>query len=72
MNTKVELLAEQFGFSDPVEMIESYFFDGIMPGICQNLTCDYSTEYEPDQSRGWCENCCTNTVVSAAVLEGII
>jgi len=37
-----------------------------------NKECDYSTEMEPDQDRGWCENCETNTVVSAGMLMGIV
>lgn len=70
--TKLDQLAEDFGFGDPLDMIEAYIFDGVMPAICMNSGCDYSTEYEPDQDRGWCECCSTNTVKSASVLAGII
>jgi hypothetical protein len=34
--------------------------------------CDYATEVEPDQDRGWCESCGTNTVKSALILAGLI
>jgi hypothetical protein len=37
-----------------------------------NPGCTYSTEYEPDQQKGWCEECGTRTVRSALVLAGII
>jgi len=41
-------------------------------GICTNDGCDYTTDVEPDQDRGWCEVCGTNLVKSAPVLAGII
>ena len=69
---KVDELAKGWGFADPEAMVEAYMFDGVMPAICTKESCSYSTEYEPDQSRGWCEVCGTNTVVSAAVLLGVI
>jgi hypothetical protein len=72
LNLKLNLLARDWGHTEPEALIEEYIFDGVMPGICQNQGCDYSTEYEPDQDAGWCECCGTNTVVSAAVLMGII
>ena len=46
--------------------------DSVSPAICLNDGCDYTTEMEPDQDRGWCEACRTNTVASALVLAGII
>ena len=69
---KLQKLTEDWGYSDPNSMAEDYLLDGVAPGICQNPGCDYSTEYEPDQDRGWCECCSTNTVVSAFILMGII
>jgi hypothetical protein len=35
-----------------------------------NDGCDYTADMEPDQDRGWCEACDTNTVASALVLAG--
>jgi hypothetical protein len=40
--------------------------------ICVTDGCDYTCEMEPDQDRGWCEVCSTNTVKSALVLAGLI
>jgi hypothetical protein len=65
-------LARDWGFDDPLDLVEAYINDGVMPGICSNPKCGYSTEVEPDQDRGWCECCHTNTVVAATVLMGII
>ena len=73
--TRSELLQElatEWGYRSPEQLVEAYVFDGIMPAICTTPDCGYSTEMEPDQDRGWCEHCCTNTVVSAAVLMGVI
>ena len=70
--TKLDTLVEDFGFSSPTELAEAYICDGVVPGICQNDHCDYSTDYEPDQDHGWCESCGTNTVVSAFIMMGII
>jgi len=70
--TKLDKLAEDWGFPDPNALLEEYMFDSVMPSICTNKGCDYSTEYEPDQDHGWCECCQTNTVASAAVLMGVI
>lgn len=70
--SKLHTLSADFGFHDPIDMLESYLWEGIMPAICMNKGCDYSTEYEPDQNKGWCECCSTNTVTSAAVLMGVM
>jgi hypothetical protein len=55
-----------------MDMLEHATFDSVAPAICSNEGCDYSTEMEPDQDRGWCEECGTNTVVSCLILAGII
>jgi hypothetical protein len=52
------------------EMAENSLMDGTCPGICRR--CGYTTEVEPDQGRGWCEECEANTVVSGLVLAGLI
>ena len=69
---KLHQLADDWGFHEPTDMLESYLWEGTMPAICMNKGCDYSTEYEPDQDKGWCESCSTNTVTSAAVLMGVM
>jgi hypothetical protein len=65
-------LAADYGYTDVDELLGAAMFDSVCPGICMNEDCDYSTEVEPDQERGWCENCGTNTVVSALMLAGVI
>jgi len=70
--TKLERLAKDWGFADDIEMFKAATFDSVSPGICTNPDCNYSTEVEPDQDRGWCEFCNTNTVASCLVLAGMI
>tara|TARA_R110002012_G_scaffold79187_1_gene201722 strand:+ start:930 stop:1181 length:252 start_codon:yes stop_codon:yes gene_type:complete len=69
---KADLCAEHFGFPSAEECVEACIFDGVMPSICTNGACEYSTEYEPDQEHGFCEACGENTVVSIAVLQGVL
>ena len=54
------------------ELLEVAFIDSVVPGICKEPECDYTTGVEPDSRGGWCENCGTGTVVSCMVLAGII
>jgi hypothetical protein len=68
---KLEELADASGMSVD-ELLESAAIDGVVPGICTNSGCDYTTEYEPDQDAGWCEECGTGTVASALILAGVI
>ena len=69
---KLNKLANDWGYNFPEDMMEEYVCDSLHPAICMNKECDYSTEMEPDQDRGWCENCETNTVVSEGMLMGIV
>ena len=69
--SKLQRLAEIEGLSVN-EMLEQATFDGICPGICINPGCEYTTEVEPDQDKGWCEECQQNTVKSALTMAGII
>lgn len=57
---------------DEEEMLENALFDGVSPGICKTPGCGYTTQVEPDSDSGWCEFCQDTTVVSGAVLAGII
>jgi|26BtaG_2_1085354.scaffolds.fasta_scaffold02038_7 uncharacterized OB-fold protein len=52
------------------EFLEYYAFHGIVPGICKNCGAVYN--YEPDQDKGWCDQCEKNTVVSGLMLMGVI
>lgn len=66
---KLKDLAEANGTTVD-EMLEEAAYDSVAPGICTNPLCDYTSDVEPDQDCGWCENCGTNTVKSCLVLAG--
>lgn len=63
-------LVEAEGFQDSLELAETFIHESIVPAICTK--CGYTTEYEPDSTRGWCEGCESQSCVSALVLMGII
>jgi hypothetical protein len=69
--TKLETLAEIEGMTVE-ELLDSSVCDSVVPGICKNKGCDYTTSVEPDQDKGYCEACGTQTVASALILAGII
>lgn len=71
-DAKLDKLAEIEGFDDIMDMLEQYSCDSIVPGICINEDCEYTTEVEPDSRSGYCEECKTRTVKSCLVLAGII
>jgi len=66
----VEILAEDYGYSDVMDMLRDATFDSVAPSIC--VQCEYTCDMEPDQREGWCPECNTNTVKSCLVLEGLI
>jgi hypothetical protein len=53
-------------------LLQAVIGDSVSPAICMNEGCDYTCEMEPDQRRGWCDECRTNTMKAAPVLAGII
>lgn len=63
-------LAQDKGYLCPQELARDYAFESVVPAIC--MTCDYSTDYEPDQNAGHCECCNTKTVKSILVLLNLI
>jgi hypothetical protein len=69
---KLKKLIELEGYDDDTDLIAAAVADSVCPAICMNDGCDYTTEMEPDQDRGWCEVCRTNSLKSALVLAGII
>jgi hypothetical protein len=69
--SKLDQLAKIEGTSVE-DLLEQAVFDGVSKGICMNPKCDYTREVEPDQRKGYCEVCDTDTVTSAAVLANII
>jgi hypothetical protein len=70
--TKLKKLCEIEGFEDEQALFEAFIMDSVCPAICINPDCDYSEHMEPDQDRGWCPECKTNTLKSAMILGGII
>ena len=72
MTGKLQTLAEYEGYSDGYALLEERALDEVVPGICTNAGCDYTTDVEPDSRAGWCEECNTGTVASACILAGII
>jgi hypothetical protein len=70
--TKLQKLVEIEGFKDDISLFEAAVADSVCPAICMNDGCDYTAEMEPDQDRGWCEVCGTNSMKSALVLGGLI
>lgn len=72
MASKLAQLMEIEGYREITDLFAAVLSDSVSPGICVNPGCDYSTEVEPDQDRGYCENCGTQTVKSALILAGLI
>ena len=60
------------GYDDIADLAEAILSDSVSPAICMNADCDYTCEMEPDQDRGWCDECRTNSIKSALVLAGLI
>ena len=69
---KINQLIEAEGYSSVESYLQEAMSDGACAGICTNENCDYTTEVEPDQDSGYCENCKTQTVKSGLVLLGMI
>lgn len=72
--SKLNILADSEGIDlDNQESLGEILMDSVQPGICMNPGCDYTTDsVEPDQNRGYCEICNTQTVKSISMLMGII
>ena len=71
MVDKLTELADIEG-QDEMAMLEQAVIDSVVPGICMNEDCDYTTGVEPDSDSGWCEFCGTNTVKSCLMLANIM
>jgi hypothetical protein len=69
---KLMKLSEIEGFETLDDLLQAAATDSVCPAICMTEGCDYTAEMEPDQDRGFCEECGGNTVVSALVLAGLI
>lgn len=69
---KLDILFNIEGYDSVEDMLEAAVCDAISPAICINDGCDYTVEMEPDQDRGWCDECRTNSVAAALVLAELI
>lgn len=69
--TKIKTIEELEG-RDRMQIAQSAIMDSVCVGICMNENCDYTTDYEPDCTEGWCEPCDTGTVKSLMILMEII
>ena len=69
---KLKQLMNEYGYEDFLDYMEQDGHDSVVPGICKTRDCDYTTDVEPDQGGGWCEECNKGTVVSAQILGGIM
>lgn len=70
--SKLQKLAEIYGYNSGAELILKEAVDSLVPAICTNEDCSYIEEYEPDCSRGWCYECEDNSMQSCLVLAGMI
>jgi hypothetical protein len=69
---KLMKLCDIEGFDSLDDLLQAAATDSVCPAICMGEGCDYATEMEPDQDRGFCEVCGGQTVTSALVLAGLI
>ena len=69
---KLATLLEIEGYDSVEALLQAVLSDSVSPAICMNEDCNYTCEMEPDQTRGWCDECRTNSMKAAPVLAGII
>ena len=69
---KLMALCELEGFKSFDDLLQAAASDSVCPAICMTEGCNYTTEMEPDQDRGYYESCGGNTMVSALVLAGFM
>jgi hypothetical protein len=69
---KLKRLMELEGYDSLGELAQAVLSDSVSPAICIEPDCDYTSEMEPDQDRGYCEACGKQSVTAALVLAGMI
>ncbi len=69
---KLMTLCDIEGYDSLDDLLEDCATDAVCPAICMNMDCNYTTEMEPDQTKGYCDECKANTMVSALILAGVI
>ena len=68
---KLKTLAEEYALTVDELLIE-WGLESVVPAICMNPDCEYTTECEPDQREGWCGACGTASVKSFLVLLELV
>jgi len=69
---KLNELLEASGFDTFNDFLTSGgALNEVVPGICMNEGCDYTTDVESDASHSFCESCGTKSVRSIMVLVGL-
>jgi hypothetical protein len=69
---KLATLIESEGFENNMDFIEAFITDSVCPAICMNDDCEHTSNLEPDQDRGWCDECNTGSMQSGLLLMGLI
>jgi hypothetical protein len=69
---KLAKLLEIEGYATSFDFAEAFVTDSVCPAICMNDDCDYTSDLEPDQDQGYCDECDTGTMTSGLVLMGLI
>jgi hypothetical protein len=69
---KLQSLLNWTGAPDAWEILRRVNGDAVAPGICMNEDCNCIADVEPDQRRGYCDECHTNTVKPALVLADLV
>ena len=64
----LEALAESTDPDVVFAFVEAYVTDSMVPCICANGDCDYSTELESDTRDTYCPECETHSVISCVEL----
>jgi hypothetical protein len=72
VNEKLKKLLEVGGFTDDLAFMQAALSDAVCLAICMNPDCSYTEGLEPDQKRGWCPECHTNSMKSGLILAGVI
>jgi hypothetical protein len=71
-DAKLRKLCEVEGYETVEALLTAAMMDAVSPAICMSPDCSYTCEMEPDQQRGWCDECRTNTMMAAPVLAGMV
>jgi hypothetical protein len=60
---KLKKLMESEGYSELDDLLSAVVGDSVSPAICIEPTCNFSTEMEPDQTRGYRGPCLARTII---------